>query len=100
MPTITNSHPKVLVVPFSLAEAKKGLEPYLDNPQFQILVETPEHAASFQEICALLPSARGNFIHDCHYATLLKEHGIQRIMSTDTDFKKFGFLEVINPLVP
>ncbi|MBI2346815.1 MAG: hypothetical protein HYV03_08085 [Deltaproteobacteria bacterium] len=47
---------------------------------------------------ALLPSAKGNFVHDCHYAALLKEHAIDELATADADFKKFDFLKVLNPL--
>lgn len=92
------THSKVLVIPLSLSEAKGGLSSYLADSRFQILIETSDHASFFHEICVSLPSARGNFIHDCHYAALLKEHGIDQIVTTDMDFKKFDFLKIINPL--
>jgi predicted nucleic acid-binding protein len=30
-------------------------------------------------------------------ATVLREHGIRRFDTADTDFRKFDFLEVVNP---
>ena len=43
-------------------------------------------------------SVRGNAVPDAHVATLLRQHGVNRVYSTDADFRKFSFLEVINPL--
>jgi predicted nucleic acid-binding protein len=48
---------------------------------------------------AALPSARGNFLHDVRYAVLLREHGVRRICTADSDFKKFDFLDVMDPTV-
>ena len=43
-------------------------------------------------------AVRGNGVPDAHVATILRQHGVNRMYSTDADFRKFSFLEVINPL--
>ena len=40
----------------------------------------------------------GNLYHDAHTATLMREHGIRSIVTRDTDFHRFKFLEVLDPL--
>jgi predicted nucleic acid-binding protein len=35
---------------------------------------------------------------DARTAILMREHGIRRICTRDTDFHRFPFLEVIDPL--
>jgi predicted nucleic acid-binding protein len=40
----------------------------------------------------------GNLVPDAHIATILRQHGVRKLYTADTDFKKFGFLEVVNPL--
>ena len=40
----------------------------------------------------------GNLLHDSYTAILMREHGIRRICTRDTDFHRFPFLEVIDPL--
>jgi predicted nucleic acid-binding protein len=35
---------------------------------------------------------------NAHTAILMREHGIRRICTRDTDFHQFAFLEVIDPL--
>jgi predicted nucleic acid-binding protein len=37
-------------------------------------------------------------MHDLHTAAVMKEHGIAEIRTTDTDFRKFAFLRVVDPL--
>jgi hypothetical protein len=36
--------------------------------------------------------------HDAHTAILMREHGIRRIVTRDTDYHRFGFLEPIDPM--
>ena len=40
----------------------------------------------------------GNLFHDLHTAVTMREHGVAEIMTADTDFRKFPFLTVTNPL--
>jgi predicted nucleic acid-binding protein len=49
-------------------------------------------------VIAEVSHAAGNLMHDVHTAVLMREHGIRRICTRDTDFYGFPFLEVIDPL--
>ena len=40
----------------------------------------------------------GSAISDLHLAALMREHGIKTIYTCDTDFHRFAFLEVRNPM--
>ncbi|MBU3665466.1 MAG: hypothetical protein FGM15_06260 [Chthoniobacterales bacterium] len=40
----------------------------------------------------------GNLVPDAHVATILRKHGVRRLCTTATDFRKFDFFEVIHPL--
>lgn len=93
------THPKILNVPLTAKEAVGGMQHYLKSAQCRVLTETDSHNDILQEVLKYLPSAKGNFIHDCHYAALLKEHGVGEIVTTDSDFKKFAFLKVMNPVL-
>jgi predicted nucleic acid-binding protein len=50
------------------------------------------------DIVAEVPGLSGNIVHDTQTATLMREHGIRRICTRDTDFHRFPFLEPIDPL--
>lgn len=93
------THPRVFRSPASASEAWSFLEPLLASPGLQILVQTDRHedvaAGTVQEISGL----RGNLFHDAHTAVLMREHGVRRIYTRDTDFHRFSFLEVLDPLV-
>ncbi len=93
------THPKIHRLPLTVAQAIEDMRCYLEDSRCQMLVETENHQKVVKELFKEVPKARGNFIHDCHYAALLKEHSVQEIVTADMDFKKFGFLKVINPLV-
>jgi uncharacterized protein len=44
-------------------------------------------------------TARRNLVPDAHLAALLRQHDIRTLYTTDTDFRKFEFLDVRNPFV-
>jgi predicted nucleic acid-binding protein len=50
------------------------------------------------EVIAEVPHLSGNLLHGARTATLMREHGIRRICTRDTDFHRFPFLEPIDPL--
>ena len=45
-----------------------------------------------------LPHLKGSIMHDLHTAVLMREHGIKEICTRDTDFYRFPFLKVIDPV--
>jgi len=92
------SHPRGLPRPWTASKAWSFVSGLLESPGFSVLVPTDRHplvaAAVFQE----LPFLAGNILHDAHTAILMREHGIRRICTRDTDFHRFPFLEVVDPL--
>lgn len=93
-----STHPKVYRNPWNSKAAWHYLETLLACPGLSVLTETRRHAAVLGQCLEELPEARGNLMHDLHTATLMREHGIARIVTRDTDFHRFSFLEVIDPL--
>jgi predicted nucleic acid-binding protein len=61
-------------------------------------VPTQRHAEIVAQVIGELPHLAGNLLHDAHTAVLMREHGIRRIVTRDTDFHRFPFLEPIDPL--
>ena len=70
----------------------------LASPGLNVLAATERHADVASEVFAELPHLAGNILHDAHTAILMREHGIRQICTRDTDFSRFPFLEVIDPL--
>jgi len=91
------THPAVHRRPLTIAQALEDLDPYLRADRTHLLLPTEQHYPVLQAVASAHPRARGNFIHDLHYAALLREHGVRTIYTADSDFKKFDFLEVIDP---
>ncbi len=93
-----STHPRVFQRPLSIDQAWRFVDILLASPSLRVLSEGRHHAEvaarTFQEIQGL----RGNLLHDAHTAILMREHGIRRIYTRDTDFHRFPFLEVVDPL--
>jgi predicted nucleic acid-binding protein len=49
------------------------------------------------EVLGTMPEARGNLMHDLETVTLMREHGLSRIVTRDADFHRFGGIEVVDP---
>jgi uncharacterized protein len=64
---------------------------------FGVLAHTPRHAEIAAEVFRELPQPRGTVVHGAHIAILVREHGLRRIYPRDADFRRFPFLEVVDP---
>ena len=92
------THARVLRAPWSATKAWAFVDAMLASPGLGILVETDRHSAVAEEVVREVPHLAGNLLHDAHTAILMREHGIRRIYTRDTDFHRFPFLEVVDPL--
>jgi uncharacterized protein len=92
------THPRVFYKPFSLSSAWAFLNAALASPVAGVLQETQRHEELFREVAAEVPGIAGNLVFDAHTAVLMKEHGIRRIYTHDAHFRRFPFLEIIDPL--
>jgi len=78
-------------------QAWSFLEPLLASRALGILVPTDRHPAVLADVLQRMPSLAGTIIHDVHTAVLMREHGLKRIYTRDTDFHRFAFLEPADP---
>jgi toxin-antitoxin system PIN domain toxin len=92
------THPRVLRRPWTTPAAWQFVTMLLTSPGLGVLVATDRHADVAGEVISELPHLAGNLLHDAHTAILMREHGIRSICTRDTDFNRFPFLEVIDPL--
>jgi len=92
------SHPRVFQRPWSVTESWRFLDALLASPGMALLEATARHAAVLEQTLMELPELGGNQVHDLHIAVLMREHGVSRIYTRDTDFHRFGFLTVLDPL--
>ena len=92
------THPRVMRRPWSARQAWAFVSALLASPGLGVLVPTLRHADVAGQILAELPHLAGNLLHDTHTASLMREHGIRRICTRDTDFHRFPFLDVLDPV--
>ena len=92
------THPRVMERPLSAAQAWSFLQSVLASPAVSLLVPTQRHAAVVTELIDRVPELRGNLMHDATTVALMREHGIRRIYTRDTDFHRFPDIEPIDPL--
>jgi hypothetical protein len=90
------THPRVMRQPWTATEAWTFVAGLLSAPGLGVLVPTQRHTDVAAQIIAEYPFLAGNLFQDAHTATLMREHGIRRICSRDTDFHRFAFLEVVD----
>jgi len=92
------THPSIFPNPVSPEDAWNNVVKLLNLPRCRIITEEGDFCADYRAATQGIVT-RGNLVPDAHIATILRQHGVKRIYTADTDFLKFGFLEVINPLV-
>ena len=91
------THPTAFFVPLTPQKAWKNIEDLLALPQVRIIGEDDDFAHHYLQTTSGLP-VRGGLVSDAHLAAILRQHGVRTIYSADSDFRKFDFLKVINPL--
>ncbi len=93
------THPGVFRTPWQVSHAWRFVEALLSAPGLSVLAQTERHREVAAATLDELPFLGGNILHDAHTAVLMREHGIRRIYTRDTDFHRFSFLEVVDPCV-
>ncbi|MDZ7781381.1 MAG: TA system VapC family ribonuclease toxin [Halioglobus sp.] len=92
------SHPRIFQRPWPVAEGWRFLDAVLAPAGVALLEPTDRHRAVLEQTLTELPDLQGNLVHDLHIAVLMREHGVSRIVTRDTDFHHFQFLTVLDPL--
>ena len=92
------THPRVFRKPWTARAANGFLDALRESPGLGILVAGERHGRVLAEVLESVPLLSGNLMHDVETAVLMREHGVRRICTRDTDFHRFPFLEPIDPL--
>ncbi|HIG27201.1 MAG TPA: PIN domain-containing protein [Verrucomicrobiales bacterium] len=93
-----STHPNVFRVPLTLANAWTFIEAILASPSVSPLTPTERHQAVAAEVFNQIPDIRANLVFDAHTAILMREQGIKTIFTRDTDFNRFPFIHVVDPI--
>lgn len=91
------THPKVFRTPLSGPAAFGYLRTLLASPNAKVLEETNRHSEFLGKTLEEVPDLAGNILFDVHTDVLLREHGVRRIYTRDAHFRRFSFLEPIDP---
>lgn len=91
------THPSIFSNPLSFARAWDNVQQLIQLPRARVIRETDSFASDYHRVGSAV-SATGNLVPDAHIATILLQNGVRRMYSADSDFRKFDFLDVVNPL--
>jgi predicted nucleic acid-binding protein len=84
--------------PWRIAQAWQFVSALVASPGLSVLVATDRHAEVASQVVSEIPHLAGNLLHDAHTAILMREHGVRQICTRDTDFHRFSFVEVVDPV--
>jgi toxin-antitoxin system PIN domain toxin len=91
------THPRVFRHPWTIGRAWNFVEAFLASPSFGLLVPGERHAVVAASVINESAFLQGNLVLDAQTAILMREHGIRKIYTRDTDFHRFPFLEPVDP---
>jgi predicted nucleic acid-binding protein len=92
------THPKVFPSPLKTGKAISALSDLLESYSIRILDEDIKWWQYLGEIEKIIPGLKGNEIFDARIAICLKQHNVKRILTHDSNFRKYPFLQPIRLL--
>lgn len=92
------THPKVFPAPLAWRDAIEFLTPLLAAENVHLLQAGDRHWSLLATVLDELTHPSGNLFFDIRTVVLMREHGVRRIYTTDTDFLQFVNVDVLNPL--
>lgn len=88
------THPRLQSRPFSREDAFSKLRTLLGQQQVRF-GGADDTLVELLEATANAANATGNLIHDAEIVALMRQHGVNRILTADRDFQKFAGIEVL-----
>ncbi len=92
------THPSIFAQPMSPVEAAANMQGLLNVPHCRALGEDAGFWAVYQQVTHGL-AVRGNLVPDAHLAAVLRQHGVVKLYTHDKDFRRFDFLQVVDPVL-
>jgi toxin-antitoxin system PIN domain toxin len=93
------THPSIFSSPLTPRDALRNVDALVALPHVRLLAEDSGFLEVYRDVTNAFP-VRGNLVPDAHLAALLKQHGVRRLYTRDGDFRKFPFLQVLDPFAP
>jgi toxin-antitoxin system PIN domain toxin len=91
------THPHAVARPLSVSDAWAFLEQVIASPSAHLLGATDRHGAALIDVLATLAFGEG-FGPGVETAALLREHGVRELLTTDTEMRRFRFLDLHDPI--
>ena len=91
------THPAIFERPLSHDDAVRNVEALLALPHLRVIGEEEGFWAVYRGVASEVP-VRANLVPDAHLAAILRQHGVSVLYTRDRDFRKFGGLEVRDPI--
>ncbi len=86
------THPRVFARPLSVGEACAFIDELAESPTCTVITESFQHSQQLRESIEDIPRLAGTILHDFHIAVLMREHGITNLLTFDTDFRAFSWV--------
>lgn len=91
-----STHPGIFANPLAPERAAANVDALIGLPHVRLLSEEDGFWEVYREVTRGL-AVRGKLVADAHLAAVLRQHGVSRLYTNDTDFLKFRFLDVRSP---
>lgn len=91
------THPRMFTAPMSQRAAVDNVAALMRMPRCRVVTEPDDFLAAYRDV-AVDVAARGNLVPDAHLAALARAHGVRTIYTHDRDFRRFPFLDVVDPV--
>ncbi|MBN1270199.1 MAG: PIN domain-containing protein [Kiritimatiellae bacterium] len=88
------THPRIFPKPLAMDKAHEFIAGLLGCPSCLLIAETASHRAALETSLGQVQRLSGNLLHDFHTAVLMREHGVQEVLTLDTDFRAFAWVAV------
>ena len=89
------THPRVFKKPLTLLEAYDFIAPVYQADNCALISETGEHQNVLEQCQKQTHRLCGNLLHDLHIAVIMREHGVEEIVTRDLDFKAFPWVRIL-----
>jgi toxin-antitoxin system PIN domain toxin len=91
------THPSIFRNPLSAQQAWSNVTSLLALHRCRLITEQEGFVDEYEQLSKTV-GVKGNLVPDAHLAVILRQHGVSIIYTADADFRKFGFLKVVNPI--
>ncbi len=92
------THPAIITLLLTPQQANKNINFLLGSKHAFVLSEGEDFWIFYQQATKGM-MVRGNLVPDAHIAAILLSHGVKEIVTNDSDFRRFNFLRLRNPLL-